>query len=79
MAWVAWAHPEYPLWTGSSFFKISGDIRKTRCSTNINDTSLKFATDVNDTGGKIAAGINDTGGKFATGMNDTGSKFSQFR
>ncbi len=46
------------------FSKICGDIRKSRCTTGINDTGGKFATGVNDTGGKIAAGINDTGGKF---------------
>jgi hypothetical protein len=60
--------------------KIRGDIRKSRCTTRINDTGDKFATGVNDTGGKIAAGINDTGGKFATGVSDTGGKFfHQFR
>jgi hypothetical protein len=32
--------------------KICGDIRKSRCTTSINDTSSKFATGVNDTGGK---------------------------
>ncbi len=35
------------------FLKIRGDIRKSRCTTGINDT-----------GGKFAIGINDTGGKF---------------
>jgi hypothetical protein len=55
--------------------KICGDIRKSRCTTGINDTGDKLATCVNDTGGKIAAGINDTGGKFATGINDTGGKY----
>jgi hypothetical protein len=51
------------------FSKIRGDIRKSRCTTGINDTG------VNDTGGKIAAGINDTGGKFAPGVSNTGGKF----
>ena len=46
------------------FSKIRGDIRKSRCTTGVNDT-----------GGKIAAGINDAGGKFATGISDTGGKF----
>ncbi len=55
------------------FSKIHGDIRKSRCTTGVNDTGGKFATSVN-TGGKIATGI-DTGGKFATGINDTGVKF----
>jgi hypothetical protein len=45
------------------FSKIRGDIRKSRCTTGVNDT-----------GRKIAAGINATGGKFATGFNDTGGK-----
>jgi hypothetical protein len=63
------------------FLKIRGDIRKSRCTTGVNDTGGKFATGVNDTaGGKISAGINDTGGNFATGINDTGGKFChQFR
>jgi hypothetical protein len=42
------------------FLKIRGDIRKSRCTTSVNDTGGKFATGVNDTGGKIATGINDT-------------------
>jgi hypothetical protein len=49
---------------------ILGDIRKTRCTTGVNNTAGKFAT-----AGKITAGIKDTGGKFATGINDTGAKF----
>ena len=49
-----------------NFFQKLAEIRKSRCTTGINDTGGKFATGVNDTGGKIAAGINDTGGKFAT-------------
>jgi hypothetical protein len=40
------------------FSKIRGDIRKSRCTTGVNDTGVK------DIGGKIAAGINDIGGKF---------------
>jgi hypothetical protein len=43
--------------------KIHGDIRKSRCTTGVKDTS-----------GKIASGINDTGGKFKTSINDTGGK-----
>jgi hypothetical protein len=56
-----------PLGTFQIFSKICGDIRKSRCTTDVNDTSIK-----------IAAGI----GKFATGINDTatGGKLShQFR
>ncbi len=66
------------------FSKIRGDIRKSRCTTGINDTSGKFATattlpPVSTT--LVAnfptsfASVVDTGGKFATGVNDTGSKF----
>ena len=36
------------------FSKIRGDIRKSRCTTGVNDTGGKFATGVNDTGVKIA-------------------------
>ncbi len=50
------------------FSKIRGDIRKSRCTTGVNDTGGKFAAGVNRR--QIAAGINDTGGKFATGIND---------
>ncbi len=46
------------------FWKIPGDIRKSRCTTGINDTSSKFATGINDTCGKFATCINDTCGKF---------------
>ncbi len=44
--------------------KIRGVIRKSRCTTGINNT-----------GGKFSTGVNDTGGKFATGVNNTGSNF----
>jgi hypothetical protein len=33
--------------------KIRGDIRKSRCTTGVNDTGGKFATGVNDNGGKL--------------------------
>jgi hypothetical protein len=33
------------------FLKIRGDICKSRCTTDINDTGGKFAIGVNDTGG----------------------------
>ncbi len=72
--------PPGPLEPFRFFSKIHGDIRKSRCSTGINDTGGKFATGVNDTGGKIVACSNDTGGKFATSINSTGGKFChQFR
>jgi hypothetical protein len=64
-----------PLGPFQIFSKIRGDIRKSRCTTGINDTGGKFATDVKDTDGKIAAGVRDTDGKIATGINDTGGKF----
>jgi hypothetical protein len=35
------------------FSKILGDIRKSRCTTGVNDTGGKFATCVNDTGGEL--------------------------
>ncbi len=54
--------------------KILGDIRKSRCTTGINDTGGKFATSVNDTGGKFATSINNAT-SFAS-VVDTGGKFS---
>jgi hypothetical protein len=42
-----------PLGPFKFFPKILGDIRKSRCTTGINDT-----------GGKLLPGINDTGRKF---------------
>jgi hypothetical protein len=54
--------------------KILRDIRKSRCTTGINDTFGKFAPGVHDTGSKIAAGINNPGGKIASGINDSGGK-----
>jgi hypothetical protein len=72
------------------FLKIRRDIRKSRCTTGVNDIGGNFAPGVNDTSDKIAAGISDTGGKFchqfrlccwhggkfATGVNDIGGKFA---
>ncbi len=52
-----------PLGPFQIFSKIRGDIRKSRCTTGINDTGGKFATGVNDTGTKIAACIIGTGRK----------------
>ena len=51
------------LGTFRIFSKIIGDIRKSRCTTGVNDTGGKFATGINDTGGKFATGVIDTGGK----------------
>ncbi len=53
-----------------------GDIRKSRCTTGINDTGSKFATSISDTFFHYCsfASVVDTFGKFATGVNDTGSK-----
>ncbi len=67
------------------FSKIREDIRKSRCTTGINDIGSKFALvsatpaanfatsfgSVVDTGGKFATDVNDTGGKFAAHVNDT--------
>jgi hypothetical protein len=39
-----------------------GDIRKSRYTTDINDTDGKFADGVNYTGDKFAAGVNDNSG-----------------
>ncbi len=61
----------------SIFSKICGDIRKSRCTTIINDTCGKFATGINDSGINFAtssAGVVDTGGKFATVVNNAGGK-----
>ena len=59
----------------SNFSKIRGDIRKSRCTTGINDTSGKFATGVNDIGGKMTPAAN-----FATstaGVVDTSGNWDQ--
>ncbi len=58
--------PENNIRVILNFFENCGDIRKSRCTTGINDTSGKFATGINDTGGKFV-----TGGKFA---NETSGK-----
>ncbi len=39
-----------------------GDIRKSKYTTDINDTDGKFADGVNYTGDKFAAGVNDNSG-----------------
>jgi hypothetical protein len=58
------------------FSKIRRDIRKSRCTTGINNTGSKIATGIKDTGVKFVTSINDTGGKFgfATGVNNAGGK-----
>jgi hypothetical protein len=49
-----------------NFFKIGGDIHKSRCTTGFNDTGDNFATGINITGGKFChwrrCGVADTGG-----------------
>ncbi len=42
-----------PLGLFQIFSKIPRDIRKSRCTTGINNTGGKFATGVNDAGGKF--------------------------
>jgi hypothetical protein len=42
-----------PLGPFRIFSKIRGDIRKSTCTTGVNDTGGKFATGVNDTDGKL--------------------------
>jgi hypothetical protein len=74
--------PENNIRVISSFSKIHGDVRKSRCTTSIKDTNGKFATGVSNTVANFAtntAGVVDTvdtGGKFATGVNDIGGQFA---
>jgi hypothetical protein len=42
-----------PLGPFQIFSKIRGEIRKSRCTTGVNDTGGEFATGVNNTGGKL--------------------------
>jgi hypothetical protein len=42
-----------PIGPFQIFSKILGDIRKSNCTTSINETGGKFATGINDTGGKF--------------------------
>jgi hypothetical protein len=58
------------------FSEIRGDIRKSRCTTSVNDTGGKFATGICSLilFQLFATGVNDTGGKFAAGVVDTGGK-----
>ncbi len=59
------------------FSKIRGDIRKSRCTTGVNDTGGKFATGVNDTSGKMPPVSTTPAAIFATSSPcdvDTGGK-----
>jgi hypothetical protein len=72
------------------FSKIRGDIRKSRCTTGVNDTGGKLppvsttrAANLPPVSTTPSANFAtsspcavDTGGKFATGVNDTGGKFA---
>jgi hypothetical protein len=49
--------PENSIRVTSNFFENSGDICKSRCTTGINDTGVKFAT---DTVGVVDTGVNAT-------------------
>jgi hypothetical protein len=40
------------FWSFHKFWKICGDIRKSMCTTGINDSGGKFSKGINDTGGK---------------------------
>ncbi len=81
--------PEYPIRTVLNFLKIRGDIRKSRCTTGINDTGGKFPVS-NTPAAKLPpvstvlvanfatsfTSVVDFSGKFATGVNDTDGKFA---
>jgi hypothetical protein len=63
--------------------KISRDIRKSRCTTGINDNGVSrtpaaklppVSTTLAANFSIIFASVVDTGGKFATGVNDTSGK-----
>jgi hypothetical protein len=45
--------PENNIWVITNFLKICGDIRKSRCTTGVNNTGGKFVTGVNDTVGNL--------------------------
>jgi hypothetical protein len=67
-------HLKIKLGSFQIFSKICGDIRKSRCTTGINDTGGKFAIGVNYTCAKFATGIKYTGGQVANDVNNTGGK-----
>jgi len=57
-SWISFLQPQsIPLGLFRIFWNICGDIRKSRCTTSINDTGCKFATGVNDTGANFAASL----------------------
>ncbi len=58
-----------PLRPFRIFSKIRGDIRKSRCTTGIDDAGGKLATGINDTGGKFAAGVVYNGNNYQTADN----------
>jgi hypothetical protein len=61
----------------SNFSKIGGDIRKSKCTTSINDTVANLKLVLTILAANFATGIAaviDTGGKLATRVNDTGGK-----
>jgi hypothetical protein len=67
-----------PLGPFRIFSKIRGDIRKSRCTTGVNDTGGKFAAGVNstrETGGKTCNRWRWYRRQFATGVIDTGGKW----
>jgi hypothetical protein len=69
--------PEYSITTISNFSKICGDIRNSRCTTDINDTGGKFATTVNNTGSKMPPVLTTQAANFSTSFNsvaDTSGK-----
>ncbi len=64
------------FWSFHIFWKIRGDIRKSRCTTGINDSGGKFAKGINDTGGKfVSLVLLILGGKYAEGINNNDGNF----
>ncbi len=75
-------------WKKCTLARQSEDIRKSRCTTGINNTGGKIAAGINDTEANlppvsttqaanfatIFASVVDTGGKFVTGVNDARGK-----
>jgi hypothetical protein len=60
------------FWSFHKFWKICGDIRKSMCTTGINDSGGKFAKGINDTGGKfVPLMLLILGGKYARGINNS--------
>jgi hypothetical protein len=67
-----------PLGPFQIFSKVRRDLRKSRCTIGINDTSGKFATGINDTSDKIFPLVSTTpAANFSTSFAsvvDTGGK-----